>query len=808
MPPRRADCRGTLGVTRIFGATLAACLLATTLLTPLPAFTQELDVLSQAASAPRSGDSEMLLEADTLTYDNDNNTVVAEGSVQIDYDGNRLVADRVTYYRDTGRMIASGNVQIVDPAGTVVYSDEVDITDDFADGFVNALRAETADKTYFAAESAERKGGTLTTFHNGIYTACEPCEEKPEKAPIWRIKARRIVWDGKAKTIRFYNSRFELFGMPIAYMPVFETADPTVKRKTGFLFPNFHYKSELGFGGGIPFYLALAPTYDMTFAGRYYSRQGFLGIAEWRQRFNNGQYYIRVAGINQKDPSAFDPDTVDAGTDIDPNRFRGMVGTKGRFDINPRWVFGWDALLQTDKNFSYTYSIEGFRDYIHRSEVYLTGLSGRNYFDLRAMTFEVQEKALDTSPWSRDDAQPVVLPILDYAYTVDHPVAGGELSFDLNSQTLMRDEMDPTARASQFLTVPVVRGVGGLAGRLTAEAEWKKSLVTDAGLVVTPTLHVRGDTIYTRLDGMTVAGITQLAASRSVVADVRAAYNRFMATAGLELRWPVLFSSTSSSHVLEPMAQVFARPDEQFAGTLGIPNEDAQSFVFDATTLFERDKFAGYDRVEGGTRVNVGLRYSGVYSNGWTTNAIFGQSYHIAGVNSFASPDLLNVGAFSGLETPRSDFVGLVGFATPFGLSASASARFDEQSFQVRRFEAKAGLNLDRLSLTGRYAFIQAQPLYGFTTDRREVSLAGKVQVHEYWSVFASGIYDLETNVLVSDSIGFSYDDECFTYSMTLSETRNRTTREVDQSVGFRLSFRTIGDFGSNTNSFGAFSEE
>ena len=105
-----------------------------------------------------------------------------------------------------------------------------------------------------------------------------------------------------------------------------------------------------------------------------------------------------------------------------------------------------------------------------------------------------------------------------------------------------------------------------------------------------------------------------------------------------------------------------------------VPNEDAQSFVFDATTLFERDKFSGYDRLEGGTRANVGLRYSGAYDNGWSTNALFGQSYQLDGQNSFAAPDLVNVGADSGLETETSDYVGLVGFNSPSGFPARSAA--------------------------------------------------------------------------------------------------------------------------------------
>ncbi len=804
MAAAEANTRWSVRLARLAGATALGTLLAGFAgLVPAPAQ----DVQLAAPEVPEN--AQMLLEADTLVYDTDQNTVTAAGSVQIDYGGNHLVAQRVTYDRKSGRLIASGDVSIVDSTGTRIFSDEVDITDDFANGFVNALRVETVDKTYFAAESAEREGGVLTTFNNGVYTACEPCEEKPNRAPIWRIKARKIIWNGQAKTVRFENSRFELFGHPIAYAPAFEIADPTVKRKTGFLFPGIAYKSELGVGFNVPFYIALSPTYDATLYGRYYTKQGFLGMAEWRQRFNHGQYNLRIAGINQEDPGAFGFGTTDAGTPEDPNKLRGMVGSKGDFEINPRWSFGWDVLVQSDKNFSYTYGIPGYSDYVQQSELYLTGLAGRNYFDLRAMRFQVQEEFVDENPAARNDEQPWVLPTFDYSYTPDEPVYGGELNFDLNARVINRSELD------DFLEVPVIRGLEGTNSRLTAEAEWKKSLITDAGLVITPMFDMRGDGLAANLSPDSVAAINSMASDlnglayspegniyNGVVADIRSAYTRFMATAGLELRWPVLFSMTGSSHVLEPMAQLFARPDERFAGELGIPNEDAQSFVFDATTLFERDKFSGYDRIEGGTRANLGLRYSGSFANGWTTNALFGQSYHLAGENSFASPDLVNAGAFSGLETDTSDYVGLVGFATPNGISASASSRLDEQTLEMRRTEFKTGYTTALFSVTARYAFIQAQPLYGFPENRQEMTLGASTRVHPNWLVFGSGTYDFEADTLVRDAVGFSYGDECFTYTMTFSESRDRITRDTTQNVGFNISFRTLGDFGTNSSSF------
>jgi LPS-assembly protein len=801
--------RKSARLARLYGATALACVL-TCVLPAMPASAQELPDIG--ADVPEG--SQMLLEADTLVYDNDANTVTAVGGVQIDYGGNRLVAQRVTYDRKTSRLIASGNVEIVDSSGTRIFSDEIDITDDFADGFVNALRVETVDKTYFAAESAERKGGRLTTFNNGVYTACEPCEEKPDQAPIWRIKARKIIWDGKAKTVRFENSRFEFFGFPLAFLPSFEIADPTVKRKSGFLFPGIKYKSELGVGISIPYYLALSPTYDLTLTGTGYTKQGFLGEAEWRQRFNNGEYSLKIAGIHQNDPDAFIDDNgrrnVDSGREDDPNKFRGMFGTQGRFEINPRWVFGWDALVQTDKNFSRTYEIQGYNDYVHTSEVYLTGLHDRNYFDLRGMYFQVQEDAFDSASGSAAEKQPWVLPSFDYSYTPDNPLAGGELNIDINARSIRRSKLDfisAPANPDPDDRSPLVRGIEGDSTRLTAEAEWKRSYITDGGLVVTPLLAFQADTTYVSQSERSIDAINTMAGDPDigVAADIRSAYYRAMATAGLELRWPVLFSTTSATHVLEPMAQVFARPDARYEETLGIPNEDAQSFVFDASSLFERDKFSGYDRIEGGSRANIGLRYSGSFGDGWATNALFGQSYQLAGDNPFAAPDLVNVGAYSGLDTETSDYVGLAGFTAPNGLSASVSARFDEQTFEIRRAETKVGYFSAPLSLTAQYAFIQAQPLYGFSEDRREVTLAASSRVHENWRAFGSGTYDLEAGVLVRNSLGFAYDDECFSYTMTWSTKRDNdqviSNREDDEhSIGFNISFRTLGDFGSATS--------
>ncbi|MCO4319746.1 LPS-assembly protein LptD [Phyllobacterium sp. 21LDTY02-6] len=755
----------------------------------LPAYSQTNDVL--AGSVETNPNAQLLLESDELVYDINNKTISAVGGVQIDYDGNRLVARQVTYDQKTGRLKAMGKVEIVEKDGNRIYAENLDITDDFREGFVNALRVESADNTRFAAESAERVAGEITLFNNGIYTACEPCRTDPGKAPLWQVRAQKIVWNGKKKTIRFERGRFEMFGMPLAFLPAFEIADPSVKRKTGFLMPSYRYEDELGYGVTVPYFWALAPNYDLTLTGTYYTKQGFLGEAEWRHRLENGEYTLKIAGISQRDPSEFsDPTRLTDAENIEvQNKNRGMIGSRGAFTINPRWSFGWNAMVQSDKSFAYRYGIEDYSSYNITNEAYLTGLHDRNYFDLRFYNFLVQESRDNDNFYSAESRQPWVLPSIDYAYTPTQSIAGGELNFDVNVTSIYRDQDDcfrPSNDQTQDCGTGYISGMKGNYSRLTAEAEWKRSLVTPGGLVLTPLLALRGDGFYVDSDTPAIASDDGF---------------RGMATAGLEARYPILFTAGSSSHVLEPTAQLFVRNNERYAGDL--PNEDAQSFVFDASSLFDRDKFSGYDRIEGGTRANIGIRYSGTFNNGLTLNGIFGQSYHLGGLNSFATEDFVNAGAESGLEDDVSDYVAMLG-ANYGAFNLTTGGRFDKDTFEVRRAEL-ATMTSGRYGMVfAKYAFIDEQPTYGFLQDRQEVTVGGSANIAPNWRVLGSGTYDLVSDTLVRRTAALAYDDECFTYMMSYSQDQPVTygggQGDKTTTFGFNISFRTLGEIGKRAD--------
>ncbi len=204
-----------------------------------------------------------------------------------------------------------------------------------------------------------------------------------------------------------------------------------------------------------------------------------------------------------------------------------------------------------------------------------------------------------------------------------------------------------------------MRGVGGDYQHATISGAWKRKIIDPVGGVWTPFAFARFVGSYLDYDRQGLFPIYNQSLSAIPNAAqgqfFNGADNRFRGQAlpgfGAEWRYPILARSFIGDIVFEPIAQVVARPNQTSIPSL--VNLDAQSLVFDDSTLFEWSKFSGYDRFETGTRLNYGGQATMSLSNGGFINAMIGQSRQIAGANSYAQADAANVGLDSGLELAR-----------------------------------------------------------------------------------------------------------------------------------------------------------
>src|SRR4051812_3686597 len=667
---------------------------------------------------PAPNDGQMLVQAVEVDYDYNNQRVSAVGNVQMFYNGTSVEADRVIYDQKTKRLHAEGNIRLTDAEGKITYANNMDLSDDYRDGFVDSLRVDTEDATRMAATRMDRSSGNYTVFENGVYTACAPCKDDPKKPPLWQVKGARIIHNQEERMLYFENAQLEFFGVPMAYLPYFSTPDPTVKRKTGFLMPSYTSTTGNGLGMDVPFYWAIAPDYDLTITPRITTRQGVMGQVEFRQRLMDGSYQIRAYGIDQLDPGAY------AGQPGD-RQFRGAIDTKGQFAINDKWVWGWDGVLMSDYYFFSDYRLAQYRDPLNSflslpteavSQLYLTGVGNRSFFDARTIYY--------LSYSGNQDQVPIIHPVIDYSNVINYNIFGGELSYKTNVTSLSRTTaaFDPITTlantnglcmtADPLQRIPsqcLLRGMPGTYTRATAEVQWRKSFTDPIGQIWTPFAILRADAIDASISNQ--PGVSNFLP----VGDTQAM--RVMPTVGLEYRYPFINVQPWGSTTIEPVGQIILRPNETYAGRL--PNEDAQSLVFDASNLFAVDKFSGYDRIEGGGRTNVGVQATTQFDRGGSINALFGQSYQLFGMNSFAVKDPTNTGVNSGLETTRSDYVARVNFSPNRTYTFSTRARLDEPTLNVTRFEAEARANFDRWSVSVMYGNYAKQPELG-SLPRRE----------------------------------------------------------------------------------------
>jgi len=757
---------------------------------------------------PDDPNAQMLVQADAIDYDYTNERVAATGRVQMYYKGSSVEADKVIYDQKTKRLRAEGNVIIVQADGQIIHGQVLDLNDDYRDGFVDSLRLEAPDRTRFAAPRAERSKGDTTVFQSGTYTACEPCKDDPAKPPKWQVKAERIIHDEAEQMIYFENMRIEAFGVPFFWSPFFSAPDPTVKRKSGFLIPVAGYSTTLGANLTTPYYWALSPYYDVTVTPTFSSAQGVLLQGEFRHRLDNGSYSIHVAGIDQLNPGAF---ATEFGPSYPGNTsFRGGIDSTGQFALNDKWVWGYDALLLSDKFFLQDYGLYGryltsantFRNQVTEggvSQIYLTGRGDQSYFDGRVQYF-YGLSAADTQ-----SQLPIVAPVIDYSKVFGQPILGGELSLKSNLTSLTRESAEfdaisnnainnnlclPTT-ADAAATAPancVLRGVPGEYTRASAELTWKRTFIDPIGQTITPFVSLRGDAAQ--------ASIANEPGVANFIPTGNTEAGRVMPAIGFDYRYPFINVSSWGTQIIEPIAQLIVRPNETNIGKL--PNEDAQSLIFDDSNLFRVDKFSGWDRVEGGTRVNYGAQYTAQFNQGGTVNALFGQSYQLFGQNSFAINDGTGVGLDSGLATRLSDYVARVSYQPDKTYMFTSRFRFDEETLAVQRAELEARAGFDRLTVTMLYGNYAAEPDIGFLTRHDGLLGSATFKINQNWSAIGSTRYEFYSNQIDELRTGIGYIDDCFAISMNYIKDfaySGTSAPVVNNTFMLQFSLRTLGTF-------------
>lgn len=677
--------------------------------------------------------------ADQVTFNGKTGVAVATGKVIIDYGRYKLTATRVEYNTKTGTFKANGSVVLREPNGNVLMASSATMMNKFREGFAHHLKALLTNDTTITAEYAKFDENDVTTYRKASYTACKNCTREGGD-PLWEIVSKEAKHDGKAKTIYYDDMTFRIGGVPVFYLPYLAYPDPSVKRRTGFIWPSFKYGDDYGFGVAAPFFWALAPDYDLTLSPFITTRQGILGDVEWRHKLTHGSYNLHAYGIYELSPDLTN----------EPSRWRGAVTSKGKFNAGDGWQVGWNGTLASDKTFLGDYDISNSG--IAQNRLYATQVEDRNYTSAELLDYHTQRNGL------RQEDLPRALPYIRSSHIIEEQIFGGELGIDTETYAIHRE--DPITGYK----------LGTGQRRSVSTLSWKKQVITSHGVVFTPFTEVRSE--LTSADNVPGAG-----ASTSSEAQV-------LPMAGVDLRWPLVANGASGSSVITPVAQIIAAPDAPDTSAYG--NENALTLNFDHTNLFLDNRHSGSDRYEGGTRANIGVLYNYIANNGWSVRAAAGQSIKIAGENGYLPG--------SGLDGPQSDLVGAIALQPWDHLSLTYAVRAEEDLSRINAQEAAASLTFDRFSASLAYADIAAAPDYGRPDHEQQIWGDARLKLSPGWSLFGGLRYDLEHDDFVEKSVGLAFNCDCMNAELRYAEKLTAdNANPIERSIFLSISFRTLG---------------
>jgi LPS-assembly protein len=257
--------------------------------------------------------------------------------------------------------------------------------------------------------------------------------------------------------------------------------------------------------------------------------------------------------------------------------------------------------------------------------------------------------------------------------------------------------------------------------------------------------------------------------------------------AALTWRYPWIDDLGDISALIEPIAAAFAAPIGGNPAT--IPNEDAQSFEFDDTDLFVANRWPGYDRVDGGQRVDYGL-HAGVFNpTAGSTQFLIGESYR------FQTNTQFPVG--TGLDHRRSDVVGRVTVAPSGRFNLFYRARLDSQDLAMRRQEVGAWGGLANLNGSISYIATSTIPSLPTVPAASQISLGVNFALTDRWSGQITQTQNLNQGATsLNSGLRLTYRDDCL--AVTGAITRSAiSVGDVKPGVSFTLTFifRNLGDF-------------
>ena len=520
---------------------------------------------------------EATLIADRLRIEADSR-LIAEGNVEVLYEGRRLTASRVIYDQTTGELRIEGPISLSEGDDLIIVASQAELDQDLQNGLLTSARVVLDQQLQLAANEVSRVDGRFTQMYKVAVTSCQVCENG--RPPLWQIRARQVIHDQEERQLYFDGAQLRILDVPVLYIPRLRLPDPTLDRSPGFLFPRGRSTTQLGTGLKVPYFIPIGDHRDITLTP-YISPNTRTLELRYRQAFVSGDFSFE---------GALTSDDLVSET-------RGYLFAEGEFDLPRGFELTFDIETTSDDAYllEYGYSSKDRLD----SELALTRTRADDSFTGALTYFDSLREDEDVG------SLPPIIADIGYDRRMRPAVIGGTLDLNASFSALQRPE-DEAGDVRRDVT------------SLRAAAHWQRSWTFGPGVVG-------------RLDGALIADQYDINDDAENFPD--SSVTRMTPYAAAELRWPLAQTGARGvRHVVEPIAQVVWSDD------IGdrVPNEDSTLVEWDEGNLTALSRFPGTDAYEAGSRATLGATYTRYDPDGWIFGVTLARSFRDENLGQFS----------------------------------------------------------------------------------------------------------------------------------------------------------------------------
>ncbi len=282
-------------------------------------------------------------------------------------------ADWIAYDMEKKSIKAKGHLRIATPEDELRAREGTLHLESETGEFKEAIIVREESELHLEGKSIAKTGDNTYKIHDGWAVTCKVNDGE---TPPWSIASSdtRITPGGYAVLT---NARFRIRSVPVFYTPYLILPIKNT-RQTGLLFPEFSYSSIGGLGAGVPLFINLSDSADITLYPTYFAERGVMGGAEFRYTTNEqskGMFSGNFIRDDLSDPAetGYYEDTGYTHT----NQDRYWVRGKADHTFGEGWISRLDIDIVSDEDYlrEFNFGSTGF----NKSQRRYLEMFGRNF---------------------------------------------------------------------------------------------------------------------------------------------------------------------------------------------------------------------------------------------------------------------------------------------------------------------------------------------------------------------------------------------------------------------------------------------